>query len=213
MSAPMIHLPRVCVPDEGAEWLDWSAGRKFRQSFRDACKRNDEIIAGFEAQFEQGIPILAGGASSYPFEGLDVMINSVWRKVATQMPDPSFLGLFTSQTATTVPAQTATLGATPVGVTEAAGGGYARPSVASTAWPATTTTNTTGRTTDMATPISFAESTGAYTVTNVNGFFNATAVTAGIAVYYSNFTSGVAIVVNQSGIQVRIDAAAEIRGQ
>lgn len=208
----MIHLPRVCVPDEGAEWLDWSAGRKFRQSFRDACKRNDEIIAGLEDRFAQGIPILGGGVSSYPFEGLDVMINSVWRKVATQMPDPSFLGLFTSQTPTTVPAQTAVL-ATATGVTEATGGGYGRASVPSASWPVPTTTNTTGRTTDMATPISFAESTGQYTVNNVNGFLNATAVTAGIAIFYSNFTSGVAIVVNQAGIQVRVDAAAEIRGQ
>lgn len=206
------HMPRVVVPDEGAEWLDWAMGKKLRHRFRDACSRNDEIIQGFTERFERGEPILAGGLSSYPFEGLDVMINSVWRKVATQMPDPSFLGLFTSQTPTTVPAQTAVL-ATPTGVTEAVGGGYARPSTPGTQWPAPTTTNTTGRTTDMATPISFAESSGQYTVNNQNGFFNATAVTAGIAIFYSNFTSGVAIVVNQAGIQVRIDAAAEIRGQ
>ena len=207
-----ITLPRVSVPDEGAEWLAWARGDKFARQFRDATRVNDEIIDHLQAQVDRGIPVIAGGASTYPFEGIDVMLNTVFRKVVTQSPDPMFLGLFTSQTATTVPAQTATLGATPVGVTEAVGGGYARASTPSTSWPAPTTTNVTGRTTDMTTPISFAESTGAYTVNAQNGFFLATAATAGIALFYSNFLSGVAIVINQAGVTVRIDAAAEIRG-
>ncbi len=203
-----LRMARVSVPDEGAWWL----GDRFARELRDAAARNDEIIDGYEQRLAAGEMIVAGGASTFPYEGLDVMLNSVFRKVATQSPDPMFLGLFTSQTATTVPAQTAVL-ATSTGVTEATGGGYARASVPSSSWPAATTTNTTGRTTDMATPISFAESTGAYTVPSTNGFFLATAATAGISVLYANYSSGVAIIINQAGIQPRIDVAAEIRGQ
>jgi len=151
-----------------------------------------------------GLPAIGGGAESFPFEGLDVVLNTLVRKTGTTMPDPGYLGLFTSQLATTVPAQTAVL-ATPTGVTEATGGGYARAAITGATWPAGATANVTGRRSTVVSPgVSFAESTGAYTVTNVNGFFLATAVTAGVAIFYANFDSGVAIVVNQAGFTVRI---------
>jgi hypothetical protein len=173
----------MVFPDEGVEWIA-------RQVFGPV--RND------------GLPEVRGGAESFPFEGLDVVLNTVLRKTGTQFPDPGFLLLFTSQTATTVPAQTAVL-ATPTGVTEATGGGYARASIAGSNWPAGATADTTGRRSTVADPgISFAESSGAYTVADVNGFGLATASTAGVALFYSNFDSGVAIVVNQAGFVVRI---------
>lgn len=151
-----------------------------------------------------GLPAIAGGAESFPFEGLDVVINTTVRKTGTTMPDPGYLGLFTSQTATTVPAQTAVL-STATGVTEATGGGYARAAITGATWPAAATANTTGRRSTVASPgVSFAESTGAYSVTSVNGFFLATASTAGTAIFYANFDSGAPIVVNQAGFTVRI---------
>lgn len=180
-------VPRHAInfPDEGREWIE----RAYAEIFRE----------------EHGFWPLIGGAESFPFEGLDVVLNTVVRKTGTTFPDPGFLGLFTSQTATTVPAQTATLGVTPVGVTEAAGGGYARASIAGTNWPAGATADTTGRRSTVAAPgISFPESTGAYTVAAVNGFFLCTAATAGVALFYSNFDSGAAINVNQAGFIVRI---------
>lgn len=158
----------------------------------------------FARQKEGDLPPLAGGAESFPFEGLDVVINTTVRKTGTTMPDPGYLGLFTSQTASTVPAQTAVL-STATGVTEATGGGYARAAIPGSTWPAAATFNTTGRRSSVVSPgISFAESTGAYSVTNVNGFFLATALTGGTAVFYANFDSLAAIVVNQAGFTVRI---------
>lgn len=158
---------------------------------------------------DYGIPALAGGAESFPFEGLDVVLNTVLRKTGTQFPDPGYLFLFTSQTPTTVPAQTAVL-ATPTGVTEATGGGYGRASIAGSNWPAGATADTTGRRSTVATPgISFAESSGAYSVTNVNGFGLATASSAGVALFYANPDSGAAIVVNQAGFIVRVPPYAQ----
>jgi hypothetical protein len=183
----------MSFPDEGVEFLS-----------RALYEKEDR-------EFERlGLKPVRGGDDSFPFEGLDVWINTTLRKTGTQMPDPGYLGLFTSQTATTVPAQTAVL-ATATGVTEATGGGYARPAIPGSSWPAAATADSTGRRTTVADPgISFAESTGAYTVTNVNGFFLATAVTAGVAIFYSNFTSGVAIVVNQAGFVVQVPPFAQL---
>jgi hypothetical protein len=176
----------------------------FSDEGRELIGRRVHRIATERSLREFGVPALAGGAESFPFEGLDVVLNTVVRKTGTQMPDPGYLGLFTSQTATTVPAQTAVL-ATPTGVTEATGGGYARAAIAGSNWPAGATANTPGRRSTVASPgISFPESTGAYSVTSVNGFFLCTASTAGVAIFYANFDSGVAIVVNQAGITVRI---------
>lgn len=172
----------IHVPDEGIDWLA-------------------RLLLGVR---DDGLPSIAGGAESFPFEGLDVVLNNVVRKTGTAFPDPGFLGLFTSQTATTVPAQTAVL-ATPTGVTEATGGGYARASIAGSNWPAGATADTTGRRSTVVAPgLSFAESSGAYSVTDVNGFFLATASTAGVALFYANFDSGTAIVVNQAGYVIRL---------
>jgi hypothetical protein len=174
----------MSFPDEGRDWIE--------RAYFDA------------KQVEADVPLIMGGAESWPFEGLDVGLNTIVRKTGTTFPDPGFLGLFTSQTATTVPAQTAVL-ATPTGVTEATGGGYARASIAGSNWPAGATADTTGRRSTVVAPgISFAESSGAYSVTNVNGFFLCTASSAGVALFYANFDSGTAIVVNQAGFQVRI---------
>ena len=189
------------IPDEGAEHVArelWRDTRARRGGLRD--RRTGRII-----------PFLGGGAELNPFEGLDVFLNTVYRKAAPQTGDPTYLRLFTSQTPATVPAQTAVL-ASSTGVTEATGGGYGPASVAASSWPAAATADTTGRRSSIASPgISFAESTGAYTVTSVNGFMLATAAgpAAGVALFYANFDSGQAIIVNQAGFIVRIPPFAQ----
>jgi hypothetical protein len=189
--------------DLGPLWVPERAMR-FPDEGRDFIERAFFEVADSTALADYGLPRGARFAESFPFEGLDVVINTLVRKSGTTMPDPGFLFLFTSQTPTTVPGQTAVL-ATSTGVTEATGGGYARASIPGTTWPAPATADTTGRRSTVASPgVSFAESTGAYSVTNVNGFGLATAASAGVAVFYANFDSGAAIVVNQAGFTVRI---------
>lgn len=191
----------IRIPDEGRDHVERALAadmRARRGAIRD--RRTGRVI-----------PVLAGGAEVNPFEGLDVFLNTVYRKTGTVTLDPTYLRLFTSQTPTTVPAQTAVL-ATQTGVTEATGGGYGPASVAATNWPAPATADTTGRRTSIAAPgVSFPESTGAYTVTDVNGFLLATAAgpSAGVALFYANFDSGTAIRVNQAGFIVRIPPFAE----
>lgn len=77
-------------------------------------------------------------------EGLDHALGVLF-DAATQ-DTTFFVGLFTSQTATTVPARTAVLGASPTGITEmtASSGTYARQAISAGAWGAPAT-NGNGR--------------------------------------------------------------------
>lgn len=132
-------------------------------------------------------------AEIVPDEGLDYWLGVMLRSQSA--PANTYVGLFTSQTASTVPASTAVL-ATPTGVTEAAPGGYARQAIASGTgtWgaPAADTlwSQAVRRTTGP--QVSFPAATGAY-ATAINGFLIATALTAGIALLYSNFDDTTAI--------------------
>lgn len=140
-------------------------------------------------------------AELYPDEGLDHILNKV-PLAGTAIQTTYFLGLFTSQTATTVPARTVTL-SSQSGVTEVANSGaYARVAVANSDWGAVATSGSGRRTT--AAQKSFAESTGAWGT--VNGFFLATVTTqaAGVAVFYANFDDGQAVNVNSAGYTLRI---------
>lgn len=130
-------------------------------------------------------------AELIPDEGLDYWIN-IMLKAGTP-PANLYMGLFTSQTASTVPSSTAVL-ATPTGVTEAAYTGYARQTIASASWGTTgakTSWSQTGRGT-TAGQVSFPAATASY-ATAINGFFIASASSAGIAVLYSNFDDTTAV--------------------
>lgn len=138
----------------------------------------------------------------FPDEGLDYLLGIV-PKNGTNLAT-TYLGLFTSQTATTTPASTAVL-ATATGVTEAAFSGYARVAVAAADWGTagaeTIWSQAVRRVT--ATQKSFPAATGADS-TPINGFFVATASTAGVALYYSNFDDTTAIASLALGDIIRV---------
>jgi hypothetical protein len=118
-------------------------------------------------------------------EGLDDMIAGLV-KAGTQRTT-LYCGLFTSQTATTVPAATAVL-STATGVTEASFTNYARQSIASGAWGANAAGSPDGRQT-TAGVVTFP-AIGATVGGAINGCFLATASTAGIGWGYANFNEG-----------------------
>lgn len=158
---------------------------------------------GDELPFDsvRAIPAMAGGAEIFPDEGLDYILNTFPRATQT-VPTTLYMGLFSSQTAATVPANTAVL-ATATGVTElTSAGGYARTSIVNTLWGAPTTSGAGRRTTATA-AVTWADSTGAYSGT-VNGFFIGTAAAAGIAMFYANFSDTTAITVNAAGYSIRV---------
>lgn len=130
-------------------------------------------------------------AELFPDEGLDYLL-SIIPKNGTNLAT-TYLGLFTSATASTVPASTAVL-STATGVTEAAFTGYARVAIASTAWGAAGAQTIWSQATRgvVASQQSFPAATAAY-ATAINGFFIATASTAGTALWYSNFSDTTAI--------------------
>lgn len=130
-------------------------------------------------------------AEIIPDEGLDYFLDALFRGVAVDTT--LFLGLFTSQTASTVPARTATGGATPTGWTEmtASSGTYARIALATGDWGAPATSGN-GRQITIGTAKTF---TGFVSAAAANGFFIATnsAPGAGDTVLaFANFNSGVA---------------------
>ena len=129
--------------------------------------------------------------SIVPDEGRDYLLSLVPKGGAT--PTNLYLFLFTSQTASTVPAGTAVL-STATGVTEAAYPGYARVAVASTDWGAQAADTIWGTAVRAVTAAqkSFPAATGTSS-TAINGFGLASASSAGVAVYYSNFDDTTAI--------------------
>lgn len=130
-------------------------------------------------------------AEIIPDEGLDYMLGVLF-KGGTQ-DTTLFLGLFTSQTASTVPARTATGGASPSGWTEmaAASGSYARIALATSDWGAAAT-NGSGRRITLSAAKSFTGFVGAAAA---NGFFIATNSASGAGdtiLAFANFDSGAA---------------------
>lgn len=128
-------------------------------------------------------------AEVFPDEGLDYILGVIPKAGST--PATLYIGFFTSQTASTVPAGTAVL-ATGTGVTEATGTAYARQSIASASWGAIAAGGGGRRTT--AGQVTFP-TVGAGGWGTLNGFFIATTAGAGtgIAVYYANFDDLTAI--------------------
>jgi len=139
-------------------------------------------------------------AELFPDEGIDIVLSVAPKGGA--MPDPLYLGLFASQTPTTVPARGAVL-ATETGVTEVTGQGYARIAVDAGDWGAPGT-NGSGRKITAGT-YSFIATAGAGLPWDAaNGFFLADAAVNGHALYYANFNSGVARQLQVAGDQLDV---------
>lgn len=125
-------------------------------------------------------------ASLLTDEGLDAL-SAVIPKNGTNYSS-LYLGLFSSQTSSTVPARTATGGASPSGWTEVTGTGYARIAIAAADWGSPSTSGA-GRL------ITASQKTftagGAWTT--ANGFFIATLSASGAGdkiIVFANFDSG-----------------------
>ena len=139
-------------------------------------------------------------AEIFPDEGLDHILNKVPRSTVA-IQTTYYLGLFTTQTASTVAARTETLAS--AGVGEPSGGAYARVAVANTDWAAIAT-NGSGRRTTSAQK-SFVENSASWGT--INGFFlaNQLAVGAGsVAIFYANFDDVTAIPATVAGYTIRI---------
>lgn len=123
-------------------------------------------------------------ADRYPNEGLD-LIMAAWPKNGTNYAT-MYMGLFTSQTASTCPAANAVL-STQTGVTEATGTAYARQSIAAASWGAQAGGSPDGRKTTAG--LVTMPTVGAGGWGTIHGYFLATVVTAGagVAFFYCNF--------------------------
>lgn len=119
-------------------------------------------------------------------EGIDV-IMAIFPKNGTNLAT-LYLGLFTSQTGSTVPAANAVL-ATQTGMTEAAYTSYARIAIAAASWGAQAAGSPDGRKT-VAGQVTLPTVTGGGG-TPVNGYFIADSLTVGKAICYANFAEGV----------------------
>ena len=127
-------------------------------------------------------------AEIYPNEGLDA-IMAIFPKAGSVLAN-LYLGFFTSQTPSTVPAATAVL-ATATGVTEASGTGYARTAIPAANWGAQAAGSPDGRKTTASAVTTPTVGAGGWGT--LNGFFLADALTNGHAIFYANFDSGLAI--------------------
>jgi len=124
-------------------------------------------------------------------EGID-HIHSIWPKNGTN-DATLYLGLFTSQTPSTVPARGATGGAAPSGWTEAAGVGYARQAVSAASWGAPATDGNGRKIT--AGQVTFPTVGAGINWGTANGYFLATHAVSeagDVVVCFSNFDAGLA---------------------
>lgn len=150
-------------------------------------------------------------AEIFPDEGLDYLLGIAFK--GATVDTTLFMGLFTSQTPSTVPARNATGGAVPSGWTEmgASSGSYARVAVATGDWGAAAT-NGNGRRIALSAAKQF---TGFVGDADANGFFLATASAPGAGdtiVYFSNFDSGVARTMATVSDELNITARAQFDG-
>jgi hypothetical protein len=142
-------------------------------------------------------------AEIFPNEGLDLVLGIV-PKGGTTVAN-TYMGLFTSQTASTVPSADAVgpngTGTSP-SVEVANANAYARQTIAAASWGANSTSGSGRRTT--AGQVSFPASTGSWGT--VNGFFLANSATfgAGAAYYYANFSDTTAVNINAAGYTLQV---------
>ena len=128
----------------------------------------------------------------FPDEGLDYLLG-ITPKNGTNLTN-TYCGLFVNMTASTTQAASAVL-ATQTGVTETSGWGYARQAHAASAWGAAGTATIWGQANArrvVGAQLTFAAASAAYAAP-INGFFMASTVTVGVALFYSNFDDTTAI--------------------
>lgn len=133
-------------------------------------------------------------ASIFPDEWLDFDLG-LFPKNGTNI-STTYMGLFISQSASTVPSRSAIGGAVPSGWTEASGTNYARVAIASSVWGANVTNGNGRRTTAPEQTFPTAGSGGWGTA---NGFFIATRPSSqagDIIVYFANFDDLTAETIN-----------------
>lgn len=150
-------------------------------------------------------------AEIFPDEGLDYMLGALFK--GGTVDTTLYLGLFTSQTATTVPARTATGGATPSGWTEmtAGSGTYSRIALATGDWGAAST-NGNGRKIALSAAKTFTGFVGAAAA---NGYFIATNSASGAGdtvLLFSNFDSGVTRAVATVSDQLAVTPSVQLDG-
>lgn len=133
-------------------------------------------------------------AEIFPDEGLDAIMG-IFPKNGANLSN-LYIGLFTSQTPTTVPARNMVL-ATQTGITEATGTGYARQAIAAASWGAPST-NGNGRKV-TAGQVTFP-TVGAGGWGTVNGFFIADAASNGKCIFAANFDDGTAVSLLQNDV-------------
>lgn len=140
-------------------------------------------------------------AEIFPDEGLDWILGIIPKGNSNAAPAQTlYIGLFTSQTASTVAASTATGGASPSGWTEATGTSYARQSIAAGSWGAAAAG--TGGRKSTAGQVTFP-TVGSGAWGTVNGFFIATNSASGAGdkvIYFANFDDVTAIVTAQNDV-------------
>ncbi len=153
-------------------------------------------------------------ADIVPDEGLDLLLG-IFPKNGSNLAN-TYLMLFTSQTASTVPGSTAVL-ATSTGVTEAGFTSYARVAVAAADWgsagAATIWTVTARKVT--AAQKSFPGAGAPYS-TAINGFGLANQLATGagsIGIYYSNFDDTTAIPSLGTGDVIKVTPTFGFGGQ
>lgn len=131
-------------------------------------------------------------------EGLDLLLG-IFPKNGANLAT-TYIGMFTSQTGSTVPNRDATGGATPTGWTETTFPNYARQAIPAASWgPEATVGN--GREVTAA-QITFP-TIGAGASETINGFFLATNVSSGAGdtiIYFANFDDLSPIVTSENGI-------------
>lgn len=144
-------------------------------------------------------------AETFTDEGLDYQLGITFK--AGTVDTTLYLGLFTSQTASTVPARTATGGASPSGFTEmsASSGTYARIAIATSDW-GSASTNGSGRRIQLSSAKTFTGFVGAAAA---NGFFIATNSASGVGdttLFFANFDNGVARTFASTSDQLQLTA-------
>lgn len=141
-------------------------------------------------------------AEIIPDEGLDYILG-IFPKNGTNLAN-IYMGLFTSQSASTVPAANMTL-AGPSGITEAGYSGYARQAIAASSWGTAGAKTIWSQSTRGVTAgqVSFPAATATY-ATPINGFFLATTSSGGVCLLVSNFDDVTAVTSLAIGDVVRV---------
>ena len=148
-------------------------------------------------------------SSMIPDEGLDEIIETFLKNGGS--PTSLYIGLFTSQTASTVPDRDATGDAAPSGFTEASGTSYARQAIAAASWGANADNGNGRKTIARLVPFTAAGSGGWGTA---NGFFLATMVSSQAGdklVYFANFDDLTASPINENDV-IKITPAMQFDG-